>query len=751
MKYLLATLLAVFPHNATSDMYMHFPPGGNNRLNEPNRARRNNNRLFDSQNNNRFGYNQAGHYFLTDSIIDLQWTVQHSCGPDSNVNCEVVLQYACDDQLRDGQVTNTIPVRDSDCAGDDCNSDFKYGMHENYQYYQHCSLRERNKGLFPADRNIRGNNARYTRQEDRGTRYGYECNEERDYYPYWHPTIWKDIAIFTDDTDRCEYYQEESENVKGRWYCQVSDEFLDANYNPGSGSSIIPINEEGCNALEGGTWVESSPHQYPNGNPLAPPVCEPAPFQRDNHHGNGDGRYFVGYKWKVPEDLVHSSCAVRIRYNMTSSDFDGWGTTKESKEINDRLNDYPHTYNGKCYGLGEGENKFGIVSGIRFDDISNFDIDTALEINPRSDGRIKLTRESIDSDIWRVTTSTRGGFQSVGWISDDLGYKKVKLSFDIKFIKKPTGNSYGALFFNQWEREWVDDAPLNEWHSVEFEKVLPRRGNSETVQLIFDRTSVEFDLANFTLCVIDELAENGNPFAEIQDAFGFDPYEARLRGYEHRNDAKVQIFDSISMRLQNPYNTDQLGRVFEDRSHKLKFIRLPADIKADVDANNRTVWNLNARGKIGNNVEVYPAFEYDFTPSRLVTKEGDYLHIQFSGSNTNDWNNDHSHMGSDGNPVHVIRGKDRYNMVAIDSMDALRPSTNEAKLHNFLGFDEITSMCMVFGGVHGGDNEYLQSAGTYFDGQIRKLTKVGKHMFFSSINTAHGVRSQKGKIIVEPE
>merc|ERR1712232_122360 len=130
---------------------------------------------------------------------------------------------------------------------------------------------------------------------------------------------------------------------------------------------------------------------------------------------------------------------------------------------------------------------------------------------------------------------------------------------------------------------------------------------------------------------------------------------------------------------------------------------------------------------------------------------GDYLHIQFSGSNTNDWGNDHSHMGSDGNPIQVIRGKDRYNMVPIDSMDALRPSTDESQLHNFLGFDEITSMCMAFGGVHGGDNEYLQSAAAYFDGHIRKLTKVGKHMFYSSINTAHGVRSQKGKIIVEAE
>lgn len=84
-------------------------------------------------------------------------------------------------------------------------------------------------GLFTADQNLRQNenqisSAIYTRQNANGNRRGYECPEERDYYPYWHPTPWRDIAILADNDSQCEWYQRESNNRQPRGMCQETYE-----------------------------------------------------------------------------------------------------------------------------------------------------------------------------------------------------------------------------------------------------------------------------------------------------------------------------------------------------------------------------------------------------------------------------------------------------------------------------------------------------------------------------------------------
>jgi hypothetical protein len=87
-----------------ADVYLHNPRGSNNRLNEATRDRNNANRLFDSQNNERGGYNAGSLYYYAGSQLRLEWTNQHSCNSKLS-NCEFVLQYMCADSIRDGSDT----------------------------------------------------------------------------------------------------------------------------------------------------------------------------------------------------------------------------------------------------------------------------------------------------------------------------------------------------------------------------------------------------------------------------------------------------------------------------------------------------------------------------------------------------------------------------------------------------------------------------------------------------------------------
>ena len=150
------------------------------------------------------------------SLLPIRWTSQHNCG--ENNDCQFIIQYACEGHLgnniRNGHpqningntCTQTIPEQPDSLI----TNPEKYGKNEDYAYYQRCKDRERNYGLFTADQRLRGNSAIYTRQNPDGNRYGFECPEERDYYPYWGESDWRDIAILTTNTSRCEYYYNQS-------------------------------------------------------------------------------------------------------------------------------------------------------------------------------------------------------------------------------------------------------------------------------------------------------------------------------------------------------------------------------------------------------------------------------------------------------------------------------------------------------------------------------------------------------------
>ena len=121
---LLLQLLSIVTVHA--DLYLHYPRGSNNKLNERQSNVRNDNRLFDSQNNGNAGYNvgddcipacavdtnddnnaapdtyntsapgagQGMMYYYAGSLLDIEWTAQHGCGKENpHMDCEIIIQY----------------------------------------------------------------------------------------------------------------------------------------------------------------------------------------------------------------------------------------------------------------------------------------------------------------------------------------------------------------------------------------------------------------------------------------------------------------------------------------------------------------------------------------------------------------------------------------------------------------------------------------------------------------------------------
>jgi len=358
MKVLLFSLLLIF--SCQADMYIQCIRGSNNRLDEANRERTNGKRLFNSQNNDRGGYNVGKLNFFEEETVDFCFNVQHGCNNPGMKGCEVVIQIMTDPLIRDGTTTKTIPTNPANCRNFNCDTDPKYGRHESFEYYKNCEKTERNKGLFTASQNLNKDSATRTRQNPGGTRRGLECEEERDYYPSWHASPWIDLAVFTNNPERCAEYQKHSQNVESRWQCKLPADLL--KYYNGQ----IPITEAGCQNvkmlksvidtkkkadaaknraagrrnLEAGltnntttekpvpidlylraTWTEIAAHNFP------PPECIPGEESRENHLGLIGQNELWTWKWKIPKDFVGSLAEqkyiIRARYNITE-DYAAW-------------------------------------------------------------------------------------------------------------------------------------------------------------------------------------------------------------------------------------------------------------------------------------------------------------------------------------------------------------------------------------------------------------------------------------------
>lgn len=638
------------------DLYLHIPRGSNNRLNEKTANRKNANRVFDSQNNNKGGYNvgdqgadpsnnEGGQYrmkyfqsgpFKTlnnnagKSYLEMEWTNQHGCGGNEDTNpqkqnCQMILQYMCQDDvdsstgtantLRNGQRTErqtyNRPQQLTESQQQTNNRknnavQQEEAIHEPWEWYDKCFVRERNKGLFTADQKLKSNNglgtssAIYTRQNPNGNRYGYECPEERDYFPYWHPTPWKDIAILAENSSMCSYYKANSFNTR------MYDECVEF-YTPGGDRRPYSKwnNEAQCTA-NGGQWIKFS-----NYLEKAPAYTNEAQCKSQNNGG-------MTYIWAVPydaTDVTKKECLVRL-------------DQPDCKEAQYSRSNH----------LGNG-----------------------------ADGK-------ANSYVWTLPYF-------------------------------PSGNTKRCVYRMRYNISTDDYDPYN--------------------------TDASFN-------------QQSNPL--VQSIIEQDPY--------------IDVGGRTALRMN--INTDQTGRIFQDRSHV--FLIRPRT--ASISTSDR-IFNLNVRGKRGNIVQTYPAVEYDFHPNTLNIRPTDLVHIQWTGSNTHN-NNAPAGDGQAGDEGQGKGGSDRSNIVQIRDLNDNFPLPYEQTSMWSAAdvkwiFSEANSVsakdlavAMSSAGYYKSEteaknkakmNELLNNAPASFEGAVLKFN-AGRYRYMSTRNNNFSNRSQKGSIIV---
>ena len=350
------------------------------------------------------------------SQLIVEWAHQHGCGDNPKSQCNNVIQYMCMNQgnkndypagakktqgdrkkrghyMRDGINTGTQKYVKGPNRHERTGKEFidrirkahdaldaDKGLHESLTWYDMCRYREANNGLFTADQNLaqerfsrfdkkRYSSARITRQNPGGTQRGLECPEERDYYPYWEPTLqgkydaeyqrtpWIDAA-YLGDKSNCPNVLNNSFNNRRKFRCVL----------PGARSYGKSIHKAGC-LKEGGKWVafESFLEVLENVNTAAAcdkiaaknevnnvvwrplrsdsteakcivkapqPFCGPAATTRVNHLGNAltDPLYASRYNLRLPHFPSGDTkrCVLRIRYNITTGDYDPQNTFADS-------------------------------------------------------------------------------------------------------------------------------------------------------------------------------------------------------------------------------------------------------------------------------------------------------------------------------------------------------------------------------------------------------------------------------------
>ena len=163
----------------------------------------------------------------------------------------------------------------------------------------------------------------------------------------------------------------------------------------------------------------------------------------------------------------------------------------------------------------------------------------------------------------------------------------------------------------------------------------------------------------------------------------YDPANGILSPIEENPEVDVGFY---VQGLQLAINTAQTGRTFQDRSHT--FLVCKRD--STTDWADKTIINVNVRGKRGNIVQTFPATEYDFEPQHVEVSPSSEtcFHFQWCGSNTHN-NGQPQGDGQAGNDGEGREGSDRSNLVQMFKMDESYPVTYDKIADNDPVYDDF--------------------------------------------------------------
>jgi len=248
----------------------------------------------------------------------------------------------------------------------------------------------------------------------------------------------------------------------------------------------------------------------------------------------------------------------------------------------------------------------------------------------------------------------------------------------------------------------------------------------------------------------NDLGPNGNR----PDA-GFIDWTMNAVNSPVKQDSLVSQDDAIH---ELALDTTQFGRTFQDRSHTFHIRPRPGGVSG-----NARIFNINVRGKRGNIVQAYPATEYDFTPTILNARVGDYIHFQWTGCDTN----------PAGNAGEGTDQTDRSNVVQTTNLADSKPASDDWLKHHTAMFQSKAlrlrmamlgqTDCLTYeellaknGGNQNNEEQDVQNcmklnaASQYFDAGLIKFNLTGSFSYMSTRNHNFSNRDQKGLLNINP-